>query len=430
MLGATQSGNYDVSVGEIPANTKFIRVSSNKDGYNKDICRVIYSNNTYLNGTIEEQQNRLAECETNIKIIGSKIEQIGGKFSSFRSSMKLEKGEMLSLQPIHVMKNILLVAKLTGSFSDIEIGVGYVQSATYDHRGYNGRWLKVTATSVSMYSSYNNIPFTPMWTEEHGIALTNKTTIEISQEITDLTAKIRIYDDLGNVYEKNANDWGVGMPFVKNNSESPIDADLSFFPMDINKSIWVFGDSYMDFKSTVRWPYYLRQKGFINWLSNNQAGMSPSEGIEDLKSLLSLGYYPKYLVWVLGMNGDALESKVDGEYAISDYQKNNLDKMIAICKEHNIEPIIATIPTTPAKDSITPDSGLSNAAGRQRTGYCKYVKSLGYRYIDQAEAVGTDENGNWNAGLLSSDFVHPTEKGAKVLLSRILLDFPEISITE
>ena len=133
---------------------------------------------------------------------------------------------------------------------------------------------------------------------------------------------------------------------------------------------------------------------------------------------------------MLGMNGDTVETKVDGEYVINSYQKSNLDKMIAICKEYNIEPVIATMPTTPAKDSIEPDSGLSNAAGRQKTGYCKYVKSLGYRYIDQAEAVGTDENGNWNAGLLSSDFVHPTEEGAKVLLSRILLDFPEISITE
>jgi lysophospholipase L1-like esterase len=429
-VGSTQSGDYDISVDEIPLDTKYVRVSSNKTSYNNDTCRVIYSNATYLKGTLSEQQNRLSECETNIKNIDSKLEQIGGKFSSFRASDNLAKGDILTLQPIHIEKNILLVAKITGSVNDIEVGVGYSESPTFANRDYGGRWLKVTATSVSMYASYNQTSFTPMWTEAHGIVLTEKTTIEISQGVTDMVSKIRIYDDMGNVYEKDSNEWGYGLPFIINNGESSIHADLSFFPMDINKSIWVFGDSYMSFTNPARWPYYMRQKGFTNWLSNNQAGLSPSSGVSDLKSLLSLGYYPKYIMWMLGMNGDTVETKVDGEYVINSYQKSNLDKMIAICKEYNIEPVIATIPTTPAEDSITPDSGLSNAAGRQKTGYCKYVKSLGYRYIDQAEAVGTDENGNWNAGLLSSDFVHPTEKGAKVLLSRILLDFPEISITE
>ena len=429
-VGSTQSGNYDISVDEIPLNTKYIRVSSNKASYNNDTCRVIYSNNTYLKGTLSEQQNRLAECETNIKNIDSKLEQIGGKFSSFRASDNLAKGGILTLQPIHIAKNILLVAKITGSVNDIEVGVGYSESPTFANRDYGGRWLKVTATSVSMYQSHNQTSFIPMWTEAHGIALTEKTTIEISQGVTDMVSKIRIYDDMGNVYEKDSNEWGYGLPFIINNGESSVHADLSFFPMDINKSIWVFGDSYMSFTNPARWPYYMRQKGFTNWLSNNQAGLSPSSGVTNLRSLLSLGYRPQYVVWMLGMNGDTVESKVDGEYVINNYQKSNLDEMIAICKENNIKPVIATIPTTPAKDSIEPDSGLSNAAGRQKTGYCKYVKSLGYRYIDQAEAVGTDENGNWNAGLLYSDFVHPTEKGAKVLLSRILLDFPEISITE
>lgn len=427
---STQWGDYDVPAEDIPPATKYIRVSSSKDSYDKDLCRVVYSNTLYLDSVVEANKNGVAECYGKLNTVDLKIERLNGKFSSFRASDNLAKGGILTLQPIHIAKNILLVAKITGSINEIEVGVGYSKSPTFANRGYNGRWIKVTATSVSMYESHNQTSFTPMWTEAHGIALTEKTTIEISQGVTDMVSKIRIYDDMGNVYEKDSNEWGVGLPFIINNGESSVRADLSFFPMDVNKSIWVFGDSYMSFTYASRWPYYMRKKGFTNWLSNNQAGLSPSSGVSDLMSLLSLGYVPKYIMWMLGMNGDTVETKVDGEYVINSYQKSNLDKMIAICKEYNIEPVIATIPTTPAEDSITPDSGLSNAAGRQKTGYCKYVKSLGYRYIDQAEAVGTDENGNWNAGLLYSDFVHPTEKGAKVLLSRILLDFPEISITE
>lgn len=111
-------------------------------------------------------------------------------------------------------------------------------------------------------------------------------------------------------------------------------------------------------------------------------------------------------------------------------KKTQIDRFIATCVQYGIEPILSTIPTTPSTDGTSEDSGLSNAAGRQKTGYCKYVKSLGYRYIDFAEAVGADEFGNWNEGLLSSDKVHPTEAGAKVLLSRALLDCPELTIKE
>ena len=115
---------------------------------------------------------------------------------------------------------------------------------------------------------------------------------------------------------------------------------------------------------------------------------------------------------------------------INTYQKTQIDRFFATCVQYGIEPILSTIPTTPAIDGTSDDSGLSNAAGRQKTGYCKYVRSLGCRYIDFAEAVGADEFGNWNEGLLSSDKVHPTEAGAKVLLSRALLDCPELTIKE
>lgn len=56
-----------------------------------------------------------------------------------------------------------------------------------------------------------------------------------------------------------------------------------------------------------------------------------------------------------------------------------------LCSENNIQLILATIPTVP---------------NRQKTGFNKYIKSLGLRYIDFAAAVGATMEGVWNEGLL------------------------------
>lgn len=357
--------------------------------------------------------------------------KITDRFSSFQSKATLSQDGILTLPIIHVNKNVFIAAKITGDIESIQIGVGYSDNASYINRGYNSRWFKITPTQISMYQSFNYTEEKPaIWTEDHGLTLTGKTTITISSDTSEQPTVIRIYDDLGNVYEKITTEFGVGKPFIINNGASNIEADFSLMPRDLNKSIWCIGDSYFSFTSPACWTYYMKQYGFIDWLSNNQPGLSPSTGNDDLESLLSLGYIPKYVVWFLGMNGDTQESKVNDEYVINTYQKTQIDRFIATCVQYGIEPILSTIPTTPSTDGTSEDSGLSNAAGRQKTGYCKYVRSLGCRYIDFAEAVGADEFGNWNEGLLSSDKVHPTEAGAKVLLSRALLDCPELTIKE
>jgi lysophospholipase L1-like esterase len=184
------------------------------------------------------------------------------------------------------------------------------------------------------------------------------------------------------------------------------------------------------------------------------------------------------------MNGDTAETKVDNEYVINSYQKENIDAVVAICAEKNINLILAIVPTVPT---------------RQKTGFKNYVKSLGLRYIDFAEAVGADEYGIWHGsptlrkwvsgdnaiytqilststtvlatngnhvfdvngnvvsgtvsnynqtlqtievngttytydsdmvGLLSKDGVHPDIKGGKVLASQVLVDCPELTLKD
>ena len=245
------------------------------------------------------------------------------------------------------------------------------------------------------------------------MVFTQNTVVEISQEVS--TAKLRIYDDLGNIYEQDLQ-VASGTPFICNGGSTDLDVSLRFFPRELNKKIWAFGDSYFSFTANYRWPYYFAQYGYTDWLSNNQPGLSPENAYTELENLLALGYVPKYVVWCLGMNGTTSESKDDNdEYVINSYQKEYLDKVVSLCSQYGMEPVLATIPTVPERSKI----GLS-----------KYVRNLGCRYIDFAKAVGATEDGMWNEGLLSSDNVHPTELGAKVLASQVLIDFPEMTLMD
>ena len=89
-------------------------------------------------------------------------------------------------------------------------------------------------------------------------------------------------------------------------------------------------------------------------------------------------------------------------------------RVLRVMKEHEITPILMTIPSVKT---------LKHHA------WSEYVRGLGYRYVDVAMAVGSNYDGTWTEGLLSSDNIHPSEAGAKIICERVLLDFPEIAIS-
>lgn len=353
----------------------------------------------------------------------------GGKYEAFINQGNFSNNEYILLPKIHINKNILLTVAVDGT-PNIEFGVGHSDNPTYLYLSYNASFFRIVGNTISLFYYYNDTELRPaVWSDTITIPLDNHTVFTIISNIETIEkTTVRIYNSKGDVQVFEINySWGVGQPFIQNKGTDTLSAKISFMPRDLNNDIWAFGDSYMSFISSARWPKYMRDYGFTNWLSNNQPGLSPESGVTDLENLLSLGYHPTYVVWLLGMNGNTQESKVDGEYVINVYQKTQLDNMIKLCVDNDIIPIIATMPTTPAVDGSTDDSGLSNEAGRLKIGYSKYVRSLPYRYIDFEKAVGTDEFGNWTEGLLSSDKVHPSGKGAIVLVSQILTDAPELS---
>lgn len=356
--------------------------------------------------------------------IGGYLSSISAKtrFGTFRNTGTLANGGVLTLPKLHIVKNILLSGSIEGAIdaNGVEVGVGFVPGgATKD---YDARWLLITDTTVQLYWNRNtgDLPINPLL--NHGLTLTSLTHFAIEVTVTKdaYTATFRLANDLGDVYTVNimnyvANGWGVGMPFVKSRCASSVNVSLSFAPRDVTKKIWCFGDSYFSFLNNSRWPYYAKADGNINWFSNNQGGCTPESAYYDLVNMLSLGHTPTYLLWCLGMNGDAVETQVDGQYVINTYQKTWIDAVLALCEERDIIPVFGIVPTVPTC---------------QKTGFGGYIKSLGVRYVDFAKAVGATSAGVWNTGLLSSDGVHPSETGGKVLYSQILADFPEISINE
>ena len=91
--------------------------------------------------------------------------------------------------------------------------------------------------------------------------------------------------------------------------------------------------------------------------------------------------------------------------------QNVLNNVIKLCEEYNIELVCAIIPTVP---------NVNNEAKKT------YLLSKGVRTINWYDAVGTSASGQWYAGMLASDNVHPTEQGAKALAMQTLVDAPEI----
>lgn len=360
---------------------------------------------------IEEDSISYEMLDDNVKEIIQNNQ--GASFSAFKSSETLAAGSTMNLPQLHVEKNIFESVEIKGSFTGFRFGVGYNGSA----KGYGSQWIEIDATNVKHYS-YDGGNDVLVNSYEHGLTLSSNMVAEVDKKLNGNTFVVTftLYDNLGNSFEQQLAGWGYGIPFAENvSSNGSVNVTLTFMPRDITKKVWCFGDSYFGFTYANKWNYYFAQKDMTKWLSNNQPGLSPASAYTDLVNLLSVGAKPKYLLWCLGMNGDTTETQVDGQYVINDSQKAVVDSVKTLCEQNGITLVLSTVPTVPT---------------RQKTGFCNYVRNLGVRYVDVAAAVGTNEQGVWNTGLLSSDGVHPTSAGAKVIASQVMVDFPEITINE
>lgn len=332
-------------------------------------------------------------------LLPSYQENVSLKDISVKGTLNL--GDNLLAPLVNVTKNIAMSAIVCGTLSDVRMGVAL--------NGYYGKNIRITQTQITEYSGSNDSQGKSV---EHGLTLTGMTFVSMYKNNDDKMT-IRITTDKGTSFETEIS-WGttVGQPFFRNNGNSALEVSFTFQPRDIDKDIWMFGDSYFGMYDTSRWPYYILTWGFTNFLLDARGGETAPEALSDLQNLLATGHRPKYIVWCHGMNGGR-----DNGTEVNATWLSATSQMLNLCKQCDITPILATIPSVPSEIHVNLNA---------------WVKASGYRYIDFASAVETDGSLYWKGwetsdALLSGDEVHPSAKGALVLASQVLNDFAEIT---
>ena len=337
------------------------------------------------------------------------------KYKGLFAEGEIAHEEKIDTELIHVSKNTLFVVQITGTIDadGVEIGVGRGEIDFNDNSTY-GKSLIINDTNIVLGS--NIYP--------HELTLGKLTHVSITVVPNTVLAKIDVVNDYGDVFSKNI-DWRnpTGKPFVKNLMQSEVYVKLAYYLKDIDKKVWVFGDSYCGYTNYERWPYYVVQDNYDGWLLNAMGGYDANQALEDLKVLLRLtGTYPSVILWALGMNhaGDS-SGQVNSDWMAA------TNELIGICSANSIELVFTTIPSLP------------NISLHTKTALNSWIKNSGYRYVDMAKAMGDDDpSGNcrgWGTdnALLNKKSngnpdVHPTARGAKMIYRQVLIDFPEIAI--
>ncbi|MBQ1779989.1 MAG: hypothetical protein II001_00970, partial [Bacteroidales bacterium] len=264
-------------------------------------------------------------------------------------------------------------------------------------------YITVTSTEITI----KNITTSPT-PVNHGLTIQNEVTLIV--EFMEGNAKISLYS-MGDVYTQTVvwsqTNGTVTQPQIASNGTEFSNATLVTSYDCAERKIWIFGDSYLGVTNSNRWPYYLKENGYIkNTLLNGSAGATSSGAMTSFNVLIKYGT-PVYAVLATGMNDGS-----DGDNPSSLWTQKR-DEFLTLCNDNNIIPIFATVPTVPSVNNEQKNA---------------WVRSSGYRYIDFAAAVGADGTGSWYSGMLSSDNVHPSEKGAKALYTQVLIDLPEVTV--
>ena len=412
--------NYETSMTvSIPENAVYFQFSYSKNYHD---VQVEYGDTATA---YEEYQS---EYEQKIKDVKKDIEGKADKDKSIIVQKEsLNAGDEITLEEnhIHSCKRIMFAANIN-SVGTLEVGVG--------KKDYWASWFEITETNITL-KSYTTSEYNPNISFAHGLTLKNN--IQFIIDVDDKgNVDLRLTSS-GNSYvghisvdnddSKTKHNWlGIkGKIRATSVSASLSDCTLSFTCDGYYKEIQVYGDSYIHVLNERRAYYYLAQNGYNrNIMLNSYPGEKSKRALEDLKVNLKYSA-PKRILWAMGMNDLDVNETTPSQNWL-----DSVNEFISICKENNIIPILATIPSVVG--GYSEDSGI----GDKRIHKAKndWVKSSGYRYVDFAKAVGAnDVTGYWlNNGedddMLESGSmrVHPTKYGAVALYHQLITDFPEI----
>ena len=270
---------------------------------------------------------------------------------------------------------------------------------------FMGGDVVITNTEV-MIKTYNN---TVLKSEAHGLTISDF--IYVCIEKDDKTnAKVTIMSKSGTyaLQTTAGTYYGVNGAIKASTTSELTNATINYIAKDLSKDTWMFRYRNITLNHNGKYMTQLVNMGFADKIcSCGYGGAASANIVFDFRNLTAIAK-PKRIVWALGMNDK------DGDNSVNANWKARYNEVRTYCDSNGIELILATIPNTP---SVSTANSYKN----------EIVRASGYRYIDFAKAVNAEsDNASWFDGMLSSDNVHPTELGAKVLASRFLMDVPEI----
>lgn len=346
-----------------------------------------------LDNYTANDSNYIAYAPKAYKSLAS-VNSITNRWKLVGNNVNLEVGR----NSIKKNKSLSFFGTLNGDYGGLIVGHGF--------GFHNGNIAEITATALRVFS-YDGKVQNMVVNVPHRLTISTFIAINIKVSNNGL-AKITIQTLAGTFTKENVVWTGSNGYIVANTSRSEFtDASVGWTCEDYSKPIWVFGDSYVTHTYNQRWTYWLIQElKYDHCLLNGFSGEKSAEALADFKNALTHGT-PQYALWCVGMNDGDSTSGISSSY------KSATDEFLSLCDRCRIVPILATIPNVAV-------SGFGNSYKNA------WVKASKYRYIDFNEAVGGDVSTEWYSGLLSSDGVHPTEIGAKVLCQKALSDCPEL----
>ena len=271
----------------------------------------------------------------------------------------------------------------------------------YEHGLNISDFITVMAT-VSSESVQNN----------SSVNIVNTVNIEIVTASPQGTAGTSVYKVSCDGFRGYRDDLCVLM-----NDGQMTDCELTWTSKDLDKDVWVFGDSYLDY-----WPKYAMLHGENNAMYDGYSGRASVGGKTSLEKALSIADSPRILVWALGMNdkdGTTASATANANW------KNVYDYVKAVCEEKGINLILCTIP------NIVPKSYYNS-------GKNTVVRASGYQVIDISEAVGGEPSRqDWFTGYRGNDTynqnnqvtsynVHPSALGSQVIAAKVLQSVPNL----
>lgn len=318
-------------------------------------------------------------------------------YEQLQKNGTLHSGESWVLENNNIMaRKVFVLSGIVSSFSTLEMGHGTKTNSP-------SSWVVVDNENITVYSTPTN-----KVTLAHG--LTIKNTIQIIIEVgANYKAKITLLSN-GEKYNTEQ-DWdgNIGNIFVNSVNTELVNCAVSWTCKNYSSTIWAYGDSYFGMTNKARWIAQLLSNGYgTDMLIDGYPGRGSDDAYNSLQASLKHGK-PKYILWCMGMNNP------DNESSVNEVWNNRFNDVKKLCKENDITLIGCTIPNTPTQFNSYKNNVVRNA---------------GIKYIDFAKSVGAEHKGDsWYDGMLSSDNVHPTEKGAMTLYLKALADFSELANT-